>query len=113
MSQDFDALPPAVREALWRGRPLDAIRLLCQARHISLKGAAQQIEAVVRQGIPPAPPPPAAPWSPLGSGGSAAGLDPRLRAPGEQTGSRLDSALDRLALVLALAVAVYVLYRYL
>jgi hypothetical protein len=66
MSREFDALPQAVRLALQQGRPIDAVRLLREAKGISLKAAQARVQAAAAKGVPgatgaagPAMPPPA------------------------------------------------------
>lgn len=58
MAHDFESLPETVKTALQRGRQLDAIKLLRQAKGISLKAAKERIEGIVARGIPaPSPAP--------------------------------------------------------
>lgn len=56
MTSPLDGLPPEVTRALHEGRTLDAIKLLRQAKGVSLKSAAQHIESVKGHVVPrPAP----------------------------------------------------------
>jgi ribosomal protein L7/L12 len=54
MAHDFDSLPETVKTALQRGQQVDAIKLLRQAKGISLKAAKERIEGIAAQGIPAA-----------------------------------------------------------
>ena len=56
MANEVDTLPEPVRKALENGRHVEAIRLLREAKGISLKAAKGRIDAIVAKGLPARPP---------------------------------------------------------